>query len=55
MTQYGLSDTTTKLKRNHIISQLRKLGIYEQEGKALDLLDYKSLKYLLARERAVRL
>ncbi|MGE7838030.1 hypothetical protein [Viridibacillus arvi] len=45
--------TTKQIKRQHVLSELRKLGIIEIKGDPIELLDYEVLRSALVVKRAV--
>lgn len=45
--------TIKEIKRQHILSELRKLGIVEIEGVPIELLDYEVIRSALVVKRAV--
>lgn len=45
--------TTKQIKRQHVINELRKLGIVEIEGNPIELLDYEVIRSALVVKRAV--
>ncbi|MGG0663433.1 hypothetical protein ABE042_04915 [Viridibacillus arvi] len=45
--------TTKQIKRQHVLSELRKLGIIEIKGNPIELLDYEVIRSMLMVKRAV--
>ncbi|MEK4760790.1 hypothetical protein MHH85_11085 [Viridibacillus sp. FSL E2-0187] len=45
--------TTKQIKRQHVINELRKLGIIEIKGDPIELLDYEVIRSALVVKRAV--
>lgn len=47
-----LAMSEQEFRKQHVIDQLNKLGIFKIDGKALGLHNYRTLLFILAKERA---